>query len=57
MTIRPTETGAATFRGFMGGYKLKIKRNNVELQDLEIYLDQDTTINCNYDESSNMFDC
>ena len=57
MTIRPTEVEAATFRGFMGGYRLKIKRNNVELQELEIYLDQDIVINCDFDESLDKFNC
>ena len=57
MTIRPTEAGVATFRGFMGGYRLKIKTNGVEVQDLEIYLDRDTVINCDYDDQLNKFTC
>ena len=45
-TLIPTDNSRVEFRGFLGDYNVKIKRNNQELAEVQFRLDDDISFQC-----------
>ena len=46
LVLRPTQTDTAAFRGFRGGYMVRIKRGDQLMAQIQFYLEEDISFEC-----------